>query len=342
LGIEIIRTAWEEFLEFLNNTGLRYRGWPDRNVMLATNAGTVRITYRVPETMWPGVTALREKRPILIVDFEGMKDFSAQQMAETMGTRWPGLRARRLTFPYSFPGVERQNVLMAEALEAPEVRTDLAESIRPLLADAELVGMPAILGVQQPEEIVADLERQIGVPIFEIPTLPPSVPGLRLKEVLGQGLQRGGAIRVSGRRVVAVNGKGRQCFSVMVEGGLSQETLEARGIVLATGRFLGGGLAASRSTVRETLLDLPVYQPGRRQQWHRQNFLDPRGHPVNRAGLEVDDLLRPLGADGTPAYENLFAAGSILAHHDWMRMKCGAGLAIATAYGAVQCFLESC
>jgi glycerol-3-phosphate dehydrogenase subunit B len=32
----------------------------------------------------------------------------------------------------------------------------------------------------------------------------------------------------------------------------------------------------------------------------------------------------------------LFAAGSILAHQDWMRMKCGSGLAIATAYAAVE------
>ena len=41
-----------------------------------------------------------------------------------------------------------------------------------------------------------------------------------------------------------------------------------------------------------------------------------------------------------PAFENLFAAGSILAHPDWMRQKCGAGLAIATAYGAVKAFGE--
>lgn len=30
------------------------------------------------------------------------------------------------------------------------------------------------------------------------------------------------------------------------------------------------------------------------------------------------------------------AAGAILAHQDWVRRKCGSGLAIATAYGAVR------
>ena len=41
-----------------------------------------------------------------------------------------------------------------------------------------------------------------------------------------------------------------------------------------------------------------------------------------------------------PAFKLLFVAGSILAHQDWMRMKCGSGLAIATAYGAVNAFLK--
>jgi len=47
-----------------------------------------------------------------------------------------------------------------------------------------------------------------------------------------------------------------------------------------------------------------------------------------------------LDRHGQTAFENLFAAGSILAHQDWMRMKCGSGLAIATAYAAVRSLLK--
>ena len=66
---------------------------------------------------------------------------------------------------------------------------------------------------------------------------------------------------------------------------------------------------------------------------------DPRGHPANQAGLEVDDLFRPpIGKDGGPAFDNLFACGSIIAHQDWMRMKCGSDLAIGTASAAVDVF----
>jgi glycerol-3-phosphate dehydrogenase subunit B len=342
LGLENIRNGWHTFLDILRRVDLPYRGWPERNIMLPTCAGTLKITHQVPATMWPGVIGLQEKLATLIVDFEGMKDFSALQMVSTLSSQWPGLRAQRLEFPYPLKGLDCQNIFMAEALGSPQVRSDLAATIKPLLEDTKLVGMPAILGIQKSGEIAADLERQIGAVVFEIPTMPPSVPGFRLKEAMERELLRKGAALLRGRRATAINNIGRKCLNVVVQAERSQETLETRGVVLATGRFLGGGLVAGRNGIREALLDLPVYQPGKRKDWHLHSFLDPRGHPVNRAGLEVDDLLRPLGADGRAACENLFVAGSLLAHHDWKRMKCGSGLAVATAYGAVRSFVNHC
>ena len=85
----------------------------------------------------------------------------------------------------------------------------------------------------------------------------------------------------------------------------------------------------------EHLLDLPVTQPIARSDWYRARYTDPRGHPIHRAGIEVDDAWRPLNGMGQPYSERLFAAGVILAHQDWIRGRSGAGIAIATAYRAV-------
>ena len=109
---------------------------------------------------------------------------------------------------------------------------------------------------------------------------------------------------------------------------------------MPAGRFWAKGLRADRDKIRETPFDLPVSQPGERKEWHRREFFDLRGHPANQAGLEVDDLFRPIGKDGRPAFANLFACGSILAHQDWMRMKCGSGLAIGSAYAAVNAYMK--
>ncbi len=335
VGIAVISEAMQEFLGFAEAAGLNYCGWPDRNVTLATAAGTLKTTYRVPRSMWCGVSALQEKLPTVLLDFDGMKDFSARLMVEVLHPHWPALRAQRVPFPQAFLGADRPNLMLAEALESPAVRAELAHTIRPHLGDARMVGMPAVLGVRAATEVVSDLENQLGVGVFEIPTLPPSVPGQRMREALDDALVRQSALLLNGRQVHAVHTDGRRCTGITIGTGQSRETLLGDGIILATGRFLGGGLAAGRDGIRETVFGLPLTQPPNRALWYREQFFDRRGHPVHEAGLEIDDHFRPLGTDGDFAFENVFAAGSVLAHQDWIRTKSGAGLAIATACAAV-------
>jgi glycerol-3-phosphate dehydrogenase subunit B len=52
----------------------------------------------------------------------------------------------------------------------------------------------------------------------------------------------------------------------------------------------------------------------------------------------VDDRFRPLTASGLPYAKNLYAAGSILSNSNWTRLKCGSGVAVATAHAAVAAF----
>lgn len=338
LGLAAIGKAMEAFVAFTEAAGLRYCGWPNRNAMLPLATGTVRGSYRVPRSMWRGVLALQERLPTLLVDFEGMKDFSARMMTEVLRSDWPTLRSQHIAFPQDFLGVDRPNLMLAEALETAAVRRQLADLIRPHLGDAGFVGMPAVLGVRAVIEVVGDLEDLLGVGVFEIPTLPPSVPGERLREALDTALRQQGAVLLNGRRVTAVQTEGRHCTGVTIGTGVSRETLLGDGFILASGRFLGGGLAANRDGIVETIFGLPVTQPAGRALWHREQFFDRRGHPISDAGLEIDDDFRPLGKDGRFAFENVFAAGSVLAHQDWVRTKSGAGLAIATAYGAVEAF----
>jgi glycerol-3-phosphate dehydrogenase subunit B len=169
--------------------------------------------------------------------------------------------------------------------------------------------------------------------------MPPCIPGLRIKELFESRLAATGVRLLLQKTVRSVERGASGDFVLHVAGGDMAHKLRSRAVVLASGRFLGGGLRAYRGKVAETLFDLPVRQPSGRFRWHRRDFLDPRGHPVNQAGLEIDDLFRPLDRSGKPARRLLFAAGSILAHQDWMRMKCGSGLAIATAHAAVAGYL---
>jgi glycerol-3-phosphate dehydrogenase subunit B len=313
----------------------------ERNSQMITPLGTVKRTYCVPQTMWSGVRALEEKSPCLLVDFRGLNDFNARQIVATLQDKWPDLRATRISFPDTDHVSELfTGEIMAQALELSKNREKLIQAVCPHVKEAQAVGMPAIFGMYRTQEIIAELEEKIGAPVFEIPTMPVSVPGLRLNDAFIRQLSLKGVKHFSESRVLEVSRGYNGGFVLGIGNKTTEYTVRTKGVILASGRFWGRGLYADRKRIREAIFDLPVYQPMDRKGWHREDFLDSRGHPANRAGLEIDDSFRPLDSSGRPAFETLFAAGSILAHQDWMRMKCGSGLAIATAYAAVNAFLK--
>jgi glycerol-3-phosphate dehydrogenase subunit B len=342
LAKEDIQAAFEELLSFLKETGLTYHRRMNHNSAVLTSLGTTKLTYCVPHTMWNGVAALKKKPPCLILDIRGLKGFSARQIAAALQNDWPNLLTGRISFPGMDHLSEVYTEHMANALILPENRQKFAQAVRPHIKEAQIVGLPAILGLYRTPEVVSDLEKLIGVPVFEIPTIPPSVPGLRLKEAFERGLRAKGVRYFSQNRVLSVRAEGDRYFELDIGRKTTENTVQSRGIILASGRFIGGGLYADRLRIKETIFDLPVNQPDNRAGWHHRDMLDSRGHPVNRAGLEIDDSFRPLNSSHRPAFRTLFAAGSILAHNDWKRLKCGAGLAIATAFGAVKSFVRIC
>ena len=329
-----IRAAFESFVAALGAAGLPYAPLDERNRSVLTALGTIKTTFGVPLSMFPGVAALQTRPPCLLVDFRGLREFSARQIAATLGDRWTGLRHQRIEFPGSESASELYAAHVARALETAETRARTIALVRPLLGDARAVGFPAVLGLARAREVHEAFAAGLGVPVFEIPTMPTSVPGLRLLQALEtavsvRGVRRRHQVRV---RKLAFAAEGAAIDLDGVPGG---ERVYARAVVLATGRFSGRGLTADREQLRETILGLPVQQPNSRADWHQRDFLAPSGHAINRAGLRIDEAWRPLDAGGKPAWPQLFAVGSILAQQDWMRSKCGSGLAIATAWAAM-------
>ena len=337
LGTPVIRHAMEEFIPFMGQAGQPYVVKPGRNVRVITAVGTVKTTYAVPKTMAGGVEAFAERRPCLLVGFHGLKGYSVHQIVQTLGERWPELRAVSIPFP-DMKG-ELYCEQLARSLEIRRVCNNLAASIKEYLGGVKVVGLPAVLGVRRPVGVMRELEQALGMPVFEIPTMIPTATGLRLREAFEQHLPRMGVRTFYQSRVLGIerSEEGSICLHVGNDT-MPSVMVRARAVVLASGRFLGKGLRAERTGVHESIFGLPVFQPSRRDDWHQRDFLHPGGHLINRSGLEIDDDFRPVDENRRFLYPNLYAAGSILAHQDWMREKCGSGLAVATAYGAIKAY----
>jgi len=326
--------AFEQFTSFLGECGIAYTPPGEKNISVLTPVGTLKPTFCVPATMQVGATAFSQKKSCVIIDFKGLKGFSGRQVVANLHDKWPQISTRRVEFPDMIIG-EIYPEVMARSLEVPAIREKLAKILVVAAGDSKVIGLPAILGMHTPDLVREEMELLTGLQIFEIPTMPPSVPGIRLREMFEQLFPQRGVTLIPQQKVDKV-----EFFEDGAQLSLSDSfgpiTIDSKSVILASGRFLSGGLKAGIDGIKEVLLDLPVTQPNSRSDWYRQEYTDHRGHAVNSAGIEVNSSFNPLDNNGKPYSKNLFAAGVILAHQDWIRGRCGAGVAIATAYKAVE------
>jgi glycerol-3-phosphate dehydrogenase subunit B len=194
------------------------------------------------------------------------------------------------------------------------------------------IALPAVLGIRSSLSIYDDLSRRTGRIFFEIPTLPPSLPGIRLFNCLKNALIARGGQLYWGSEIASVEKLGTIIEGVTLKNPGRVARVQGKAFILATGSFISGGLFAGMNTVHEAVLDLPVYYPDNRKFWFKEEFFS-RGHEIEKAGVEVDASFRPM-AD--VAFKNLFLCGSIIAHSEVMKYGCGHGLAIATGYAAAR------
>ena len=100
---------------------------------------------------------------------------------------------------------------------------EVAQAIKPKLGNAARVGFPAVLGLHQSLEVIKDLQNQLGCDVFEIPGLPPSVPGIRLHNLLIQAIQRDGGQIFDGMQVSGGHGQDRHLQAVLTDASTSQD-----------------------------------------------------------------------------------------------------------------------
>jgi glycerol-3-phosphate dehydrogenase subunit B len=185
-------------------------------------------------------------------------------------------------------------------------------------------------------EILEDLEERTKTTIFEIPVLPPSIPGMRIFHRFRRHLLSRGATFLLGSPVRQVLRDGPSCRAIEVHHPPVAQIYEADRFILATGRFMGGGLCADEEMIREPLMDLPLSACLPRRQWFDRSFLEDREHAIHGVGVPTDGDLRPIDGQGRPAAHNLWIAGTLLAHQRWIDEKSREGIEIATGYQAAR------
>lgn len=342
LSIDLIRASLDWFKACLSDHG--YRGGLDQNLLVPTAIGVAKPTALVPETM--AAADLRQGGRFIFVGFRGLKDFFPAYLADNLArTPLPGgaavtTRVVELSPPL---GVARDVSAtgFARRFEQADFREAVLAELGRHLMPGEIVGFPAVLGLEGARKVWQELETRLGHSVFEVATLPPSVPGIRLYETMTGALRRLGARLVVGTTVAGAEGSGNRLEGVVAHTAGRPLTYRANSFVLATGGFASGGLQLDSSgEVREPVFDLPVAGlPGPEEPRFERGYFDE--HAISRAGVAVDASSRPIDGEGTPVYENLHAVGATLGGAVPWREASGNGLSLASGYAAASAILEA-
>jgi glycerol-3-phosphate dehydrogenase subunit B len=318
------------------------------NFRLPTALGVVVEAAMVPESFAAG--DLRQPGAMLIAGPAGWRDFFPRLCADNLTRQ--GFPAQATTF--DLPELHTSHfdatpVGLARLFDRADVRERVAAQLKPKLDGATRVGFPAVLGLEHNAEAWRDLSDRLGVPAFEIPTLPPSVPGMRLFSAFKAALTKAGVpilLDMTATRGVVDNkdpkglsrplGSGGRVTGVIVPNVVRDQTYLADTFILATGGLYGGGISSDYTgTLREAIFGLPLQAPtGGPDEWFTPQFLGPAGHPIHRAGVRANAAMQPVDESGRVVLENIRLAGRLLAGCDPLAEGSTEGIWLATAYRA--------
>jgi glycerol-3-phosphate dehydrogenase subunit B len=334
LGPETVAEALQWFADRVTAgpfPGYRYVGGLERNHLLPTAVGALRPSALVPETMAAGDA--RSADSVCVVGTRVLRDFHAALCAANL--EHAGVPARAVDVAIEVDRADENALGLARRFDDARWRAAFAAQLAPLLGHDDRVALPAMLGSTDPHRAWDDLQQRLGRPVFEIPTLPPSVPGMRLFEVLRTALRAARGRLVLGSEAVGADREGGRVTAVRAHASGRDVRYAARWIVLATGGFASGGIALDSGwATHESVFDLPLRGvPGRDEARFVSTYLAEQ--PMARAGVAVDAELRAEGA------ENVLVAGAALPGAVPWRELSGEGIALASGYRAAAVVLDA-
>ncbi|MGL4979072.1 MAG: anaerobic glycerol-3-phosphate dehydrogenase subunit GlpB [Plesiomonas sp.] len=351
IGYQAITQATTQFSQMLADSGILMHGSAQHNHLRMTPLGSLRSTWLSPASVpvhplsshaehSDDSVAMRSK--IALIGIEGFHDFQPEMAAATLREhplyRHCDIVTDHLTLPQldllrTNPS-EFRSVNIARVLEQLTDLAPLAAELQRAAQQAQTVILPAVLGLEQ-HDLLARLQTLTGLTLLELPTLPPSVLGIRLQQALKRRFQQLGGLLMNGdqvRRATLESGRVQALYTRNHE----DIPVQADYVVLASGSFFSNGLVAEFDCIREPIFGLDVVDTGERAQWSNPQFLTSQ--PFLQFGAQVDNQLRARKAGKT--IENLYVIGSVLGGYDPIYLGCGAGVSVTTALTVAEQILQ--
>ncbi|MCL8549571.1 glycerol-3-phosphate dehydrogenase subunit GlpB [Proteus mirabilis] len=320
---------------------LDYKGNGDENHYRITPVGRSRMSWMSPQRVPTySVNQPFPWKKIAVVGIEGFLDFQPQFASSTLNEQ--GIEA--IPYHIHLPLLDRlrdnpsefRAINIARYLDKPENTQALAEElIKHIDNSVEAIVLPACIGLDE-EAPVNLLQECVGKPICLLPTLPPSLLGIRLHQALKLRFQQAGGLIMPGDRAEEADLVGNKVVGIHTRNH-TDIPIRSEHVVLATGSFFNNGLIAEFDRIYEPLMELDLLESLPRNEWTQVNVFAKQ--PYMRFGVNTDSQLRPLKYG--EALDNVYAVGALLGGFDPLNEGCGAGVSMISALYAAQQILQS-
>lgn len=339
IGADRMLSLADEAVRFLCDCGLKFNGGGNVNRYHLTPFGVIKsswlsiddcLSFDSPDTF--------PLKSVAIVNIGGYLDFYPQFLSlglekigvacKTMSVTSPQLQALRKS------STEMRAPNMARVM-TPATVGCIAESLNRADDSVEAFLLPAIFGMNDTVAL-DDLRAAVDRPVYFVPTMPTSVPGVRAQIALRNRFRLLGGVYLLGDSVTGgeiTDG----CMRSVTTSNLGTDRLEADNFILASGSFLSHGIKATPDNVYEPVFGLDVVSKPMRAEWFSEDFYATQ--PYMNFGVAFDSAFRLSRSQQTIA--NLYGVGSVLGGCDSIALGCGGGVAMFTALQVADMIINS-
>lgn len=338
--LKFIQQFEQDFAESLDLVGSH-----QQNHWRITPLGGLRAAWLSPKHS--PILAWQQAFPykkLAILGIEGYHDYQAELFADNLKQQ-PAFADCEITAAYlDIPELDQlrhsarefRSVHISQRLEQQTQFEALVQEIKQAANGAESVFLPACFGIDS-GAFFQRLQEASRLALFELPTLPPSLLGIRQRTVLRRQFESLGGAMLNGDKAIRAefdsNGKIQRIFTRLH----SEHGLSAEYFVLASGSFFSGGLSAEFEQICDPIFNADIQGLGNfnaksRSSWTASRFSAPQ--PYQSAGVIINAQCQV--KKGEQFIPNLYAAGSIIGGYNGIAENCGSGVAVVTALNVAE------
>lgn len=329
MGEEKLGYHAASFVEMINKSGISVQGDITNNHHFITAMGAIKKTWLTMTDFMPlqDPAELNGKK-VALAGLNGFQDFFPMYIHDTL-TR---LGAEVSVSEIMLPGLERirenvtemRSVNIAQLFEKHGQVEDLCKRLKQR-CDADLIFLPAVCGLKD-QNVLKKIRETLPIPIYCLPTMYPSVPGIRMENALTQAFLDAGGTLLAGDTVTQAEIEGSKVRCIYTHNH-DNMPLKANNYVLATGHIFSKGLVADADKISEPIFGSDVVYDADRMDWSLPDLFAKQ--PFMAYGVKTLDSMQVVRQG--KGMDNLFAAGSILAGQSSIAEQSGAGVAIMSA-----------